>query len=139
MVKEENARQGFLKDECHTKLRNQLPNYLKPLFIAAYVTGVRPGELLAWKWDQVDFDAVSRDHKSQSRISPSNIGTARECPFLVSSARSVTKPCGMRLWVACTCGPSSVPPAESRVPGSTWYQRAPGPTVSADTLSISLL
>jgi hypothetical protein len=55
MVKEENARQGFLTDQQYAKLRDELPDYLKPLFITAYVTGVRLGELLAWIWDGVDF------------------------------------------------------------------------------------
>jgi len=32
-----------------------LPDYFKPLFVTAYVTGVRLGELLAWTWDRVDF------------------------------------------------------------------------------------
>jgi len=55
MVKEENARQGFLTDQQYAKLRDEFPDYLKPLFITAYVTGVRLGELLAWTWDRVDF------------------------------------------------------------------------------------
>ena len=55
MVKEENARRGFLTDQQYAKLRDELPDYLKPLFITAYVTGVRLGELLVWTWDRVDF------------------------------------------------------------------------------------
>jgi len=55
MVKEENARQGFLTDQQYAKLRDELPDYFKPLFVTAYVTGVRLGELLAWTWDRVDF------------------------------------------------------------------------------------
>lgn len=55
MVREENARQGFLTDQQYTKLREALPDYLKPLFVVAYFTGVRLGELLAWTWDNVDF------------------------------------------------------------------------------------
>lgn len=56
MVREDNARQGFLTDQQYAKLREALPDFLKPLFIAAYHTGVRLGELLAWDWDQVDWD-----------------------------------------------------------------------------------
>ena len=41
---------------ANVKLRDQLPDYLRPLFITAYVTGGRLGELLTWKWDQVDFE-----------------------------------------------------------------------------------
>ncbi len=52
MVSEtDNARQGFLTDERYSKLRDTLPDYLKPLFVIAYFSGVRLGELLAWKWD----------------------------------------------------------------------------------------
>jgi integrase len=56
MVKEENARQGFLTDEQYVTLRDALPDELKPLFVTAYFTGVRLGELLAWEWEQVDFE-----------------------------------------------------------------------------------
>lgn len=55
MVREENARQGFLTDQQYAKLRDALPDYLKPLFVVAYFTGVRLGELLAWTWHNVDF------------------------------------------------------------------------------------
>jgi integrase len=55
MVKETNARQGFLTDEQYGKLRDVLPDDLKPLFVTAYFTGVRLGELLAWEWSQVDW------------------------------------------------------------------------------------
>jgi integrase len=55
MVHEDNARQGFLSDEQYAKLRDALPDYVKPLFVTAYFTGVRLGELLAWRWDQVDW------------------------------------------------------------------------------------
>ena len=55
MVREECARQGFLTDQQYAKLRDALPDYLKPLFVVAYFTGVRLGELLAWTWDNIDF------------------------------------------------------------------------------------
>jgi len=55
MVREENARQGFLTDDQYAKLRDALPDYLKALFVTAYFTGVRLGELLAWEWDLVDW------------------------------------------------------------------------------------
>jgi integrase len=56
MVAETNVRQGFLTDEQYAKLRDALPNYLKPLFVTAYFTGVRLGELLAIEWDQIDWE-----------------------------------------------------------------------------------
>jgi integrase len=56
MVAEANARQGFLTDAQYEMLRDNLPADLKPLFITSYFTGVRLGELLAWTWDQVDWE-----------------------------------------------------------------------------------
>ena len=41
MVAETNVRQGFLTDEQYAKLRDALPEYLRPLFVTAYFTGVR--------------------------------------------------------------------------------------------------
>lgn len=56
MVAETNVRQGFLTDEQYVKLRDALPDFLKPLFVTAYLTGIRLGELLAIKWEQVDWE-----------------------------------------------------------------------------------
>jgi integrase len=56
MVREVTARQGFLTDDQYSKLRDALPDDIKPLFVTAYFTGVRLGELLAWEWEQVDFE-----------------------------------------------------------------------------------
>jgi len=55
MVREENARQGFLTNKQYARLRDALPDYLRPLFVVAHFTGIRPGELLAWTWDKVHF------------------------------------------------------------------------------------
>jgi integrase len=55
MNKEDNARQGFLEDDQYPKLRDALPDYLRQLFVTAYFTGVRVGELLAWRWEQIDL------------------------------------------------------------------------------------
>lgn len=56
VVAETNVRQGFLTDEQYARLRDALPDHLKPLFAAGYFTGVRLGELLAIRWDQVDWE-----------------------------------------------------------------------------------
>ncbi len=56
MVAEAHVRQGFLTDEQYEKLREALPDYLRPLFVTGYFTGVRLGELLAIRWDQVDWE-----------------------------------------------------------------------------------
>jgi len=56
IVRESNARQGFLSDDQYTRLLGTLPDEIKPIFVTAYFTGVRLGELLAWRWDQVDWE-----------------------------------------------------------------------------------
>ena len=56
MVAESAGRQGFLADDEYQQLRDTLPDYLKPLFVCGYFTGVRVGELLALRWDQVDWE-----------------------------------------------------------------------------------
>jgi integrase len=57
MVREDDrARQGFLTDELFERLVQELPSYLKPLTVVAYNTGIRLGELLTIRWEQVDFE-----------------------------------------------------------------------------------
>jgi integrase len=49
------ARQGFVEDELFERLRSELPEYLVPLAVVAYNTGIRRGESLKIEWEQVDF------------------------------------------------------------------------------------
>jgi integrase len=83
MVAETNTRQGFLTDEQYVKLRDALPDYLKPLFVVAYFTGVRRGELLSIRWSQVDLEKrviVLRPDETKS-------GDARAVPILDGDMR----------------------------------------------------
>jgi integrase len=57
MIKETTIRKGFLSDDIYARLRNELPQELKTLFVCFYVTGIRRSELLEIEWYQVDFDA----------------------------------------------------------------------------------
>jgi integrase len=57
MAQEDNARKGFLRDDQYAALLSELPAELKPLFVTAYETGIRKGELLAIRWGQLDFEA----------------------------------------------------------------------------------
>jgi len=57
MVQETTVRKGFLTDLQYVTLRDALPQELKALFVTAYITGIRRGELLAIRWPQVDFEA----------------------------------------------------------------------------------
>jgi integrase len=54
-LKENNVREGFLDDAGYLKLRDELPVYLKAVFVVGYHVGARLGELLGLRWGQVDF------------------------------------------------------------------------------------
>lgn len=84
MVREENARQGFLTDQQYAKLRDALPDYLRPLYVTAYFTGVRLGELLAWTWDNVDFKQGFVTLTAENTKS----GYARAVPILAGDMRA---------------------------------------------------
>jgi integrase len=53
--KENNVRKGFLDGEQYRSLLCELPDYLRPLFVVAYHTGVRKSELLKVRRVQVDL------------------------------------------------------------------------------------
>jgi integrase len=54
---ENNARKGFLEDHQYRALLTHLPAFLRPLLVFAYYTGMRPGEILTIRWEQVDLIA----------------------------------------------------------------------------------
>jgi integrase len=57
LVKETNIRTGFLTDDQYIALRDALPDELKGLFVTGFITGMRLGEILAIRWDQVDSES----------------------------------------------------------------------------------
>ena len=57
MLRENNARKGFFEAEQFGAVLQHLPEYLKPVFEVAYVTGWRvSSELLTRKWQHVDLE-----------------------------------------------------------------------------------
>ena len=56
MLKESNVRKGFFEYGEYVKLLAALPEHLKPVLTAAYMTGMRRGELLDITWDQVSLE-----------------------------------------------------------------------------------
>ena len=54
-LKEQNVRTGYFEHEDFLSLRGALPDYLKQVVTLAYYTGMRKGEILGLKWDQVDM------------------------------------------------------------------------------------
>ena len=55
MLEERNVRKGFFEREEFLAVRAAAPDYLKPLITAAYYTGMRKGELLGLRWNQVNL------------------------------------------------------------------------------------
>jgi integrase len=57
MLRENNARKGFFEPEQFKTVLQHLPEHLKPVFEAAYITGWRvSSELLTRKWQHVDLE-----------------------------------------------------------------------------------
>jgi integrase len=50
-----NVRKGFIEQAGYARLLAALPDYMKPLVVMAYGTGMRRGELVSLKWEQVDL------------------------------------------------------------------------------------
>lgn len=87
MVAETHIRQGFLTDEQFELLRDALPDYLRPLFVTGNFTGVRLGELLAIRWNQVDWEqGFMEDGLRRGRC------TRREVPRSPADGRSEYAP-----------------------------------------------
>jgi integrase len=57
MIEETTVRQGYLADKVYARLPDELPQYLKAIFVCGYVTGMRKNELAKIQWDQLEFDA----------------------------------------------------------------------------------
>jgi integrase len=74
-VRVENTRQGFLEYDDHVSILEALPASLKALFVIAFHSGCRLGEVLNMKWSDVDWkNEVIRLPKTKN-------GTQRNLPF----------------------------------------------------------
>lgn len=56
-LQENNVRTGFYEYIDYVKFQNALPDYLKPVFLMGYFTGMRKGEILGLTWAKVNIFA----------------------------------------------------------------------------------
>jgi integrase len=101
MLEENNVREGFLEHWQYEDFRNELPDHQRLILVIGYHFGMRRGEILKLRWDQVDWDAnLIRLEKKQTKAKQARVAplygelrawldmahTARdvECPFIVS-------------------------------------------------------
>jgi integrase len=75
IVRVNNIRQGFLEYEDHEAFLQCLPRSLRPLFVVAFHSGCRLGELLNMRWSDVDWK------NRIVRLPDSKNGKARNLPF----------------------------------------------------------
>ena len=64
----DNVREGLLAHADYVKLREELPPHQLPLLVIGYHLGMRRGEILGLRWDQIDWSAnLLRLEKRQTK------------------------------------------------------------------------
>lgn len=67
-LEENNVREGFLDHPDYVRLREELPDHQRLVLVIGYHLGMRRGEILALRWDQVDWNTnLIRLEKKQTK------------------------------------------------------------------------
>lgn len=74
---EQNIRDRILTPEEFERMLNAAPEYLKPILLCAYHTGMRRGEILNLTWDRVDL----KSGFIRLKESDTKTGEARSIPL----------------------------------------------------------
>jgi integrase len=89
MLEEPQPRVGFLKPEEFVKLREELPEHLRPVLALGYYCGMRLGEIRRLKWSGVDLErgeiTLQADETKNGR--PRAIPLMLEVPEMLSIIR----------------------------------------------------
>jgi integrase len=100
MLEEDNVREGFLEHEQFVAFRAELPDHQRLILVIGYHLGMRRGEILKLRWDQVDWkENLIRLEKKQTKGKQARVAplygelrawlemayAAKEnCPFIVA-------------------------------------------------------
>ncbi|MDA2915540.1 site-specific integrase [Nitrospinae bacterium AH_259_B05_G02_I21] len=99
LLRENNAREGFIEREDYRALKAALPSYLKPVLTTGYFTGMRLGELLSLRWSQVDLN-----HRSiRLEASDTKNRTARTIPLAEELYQALAELKAQRDWQRPHC------------------------------------
>ena len=73
-LQEDNVREGFLEHESYLKMREELPDHQKLILVIGYHFGMRRGEIVSLRWNQVDWDAnLIRLEKKQTKAKQARV------------------------------------------------------------------
>lgn len=99
MLREAAPRSGFMSKEDMQALRAALPDHLRVLVTVGFYTGMRRGELLGLKWDDVDF----REKRIALQADATKTGEARTIYLDGELFEAVEKQKAYRDWIAPSC------------------------------------
>jgi integrase len=69
-----NVREGFLERHQYEAMRQELPDHQRLILVIGYHLGMRRGEILGLRWDQVDWQAnLIRLEKKQTKGKKSRV------------------------------------------------------------------